>query len=352
MTKNLSKCDLGGTKKKNRRGKFLMLKYHVAPLPPFPKNLRLSSFQLLLASTNNLHLPTAHRCRWFAHDFSSQLSASQEGTDFHLISLLHPLCDRIFLRLFLVFDLELASPPRTMSGQSTVASSPSDSKLATEPTTSIPELSTYVVTEPEDIRSAHKLIADSVAQQRQLAARAIIFHPIWLGAMVAVFAVVYKLLYHDLSDLPLIGTTGAGCVMAGLTVVRVYTGGYIEHAEHVGTRAWLEGDEDDKDEQDILVTKFGENIIGALIVKGVRDGRKMHGVIRAWTVQQKYRGKGVGMGLLEEVVQLCQKKRWRGPEFDEEHTNAKRVLPGLFNGPFEKRERRAKRALEKLLRKK
>ncbi|KAJ5379657.1 uncharacterized protein N7496_002085 [Penicillium cataractarum] len=231
--------------------------------------------------------------------------------------------------------------------------SATDSKdLTTEPTNSIPELSTYVTTDADEILSAHRLVADSVAQQRQLAARAIIFHPIWLGAMVAVIAVVYKMLYHDSSDLPLIATTGAGCVMAGLTVVRVFTGGYIEHAEHVGTRAWLE-DEDGEDQvQEILVTKFGEQIIGALIVKGVREGRKVHGVIRAWTVRQKYRGKGVGSGLLEEAIQLCQKRRWKGPEFDEEHANAKRVLPTLFNGPFERRERRARGALEKLVKKK
>lgn len=239
-----------------------------------------------------------------------------------------------------------------MPEQSIVAPSLSDSPPTTEqqpPTRSIPELSTYIATEPEDIRAAHKLIADSVAQQRQLAARAVIFHPVWLATMVAVFGIVYKLLYHDPSDLPLIGTTGAGCVMAGLTVVRVFTGGYIEHAERVGTRAWLEGDEQ---EQEILVTKFGESIIGTVVVRGVRDGRKVHGVIRGWTVHQKYRGKGVGMGLLEEAVSLCQKKRWRGPEFDEEHANAKRVLPGWFNGPFEKRERRARGALEKLLKRK
>lgn len=240
-----------------------------------------------------------------------------------------------------------------MPEQSIAAPSPSDSPHTTEqPTPSIPELTTYIATESEDIRSAHKLIADSVAQQRQLAARAVIFHPVWLAAMVAVFGVVYKLLYHDSSDLPLIGTTGAGCVMAGLTVVRVFTGGYIEHAERVGTRAWLEGDEEgSSDEQEILVTKFGESIIGTVVVRGIRDGRKVHGVIRGWTVHQKYRGKGVGMGLLEEAVLLCQKKRWRGPEFDKEHANAKKVLPGLFNGPFEERERRARGALQKLLKK-
>ncbi|GLI80461.1 hypothetical protein PoHVEF18_008816 [Penicillium ochrochloron] len=240
-----------------------------------------------------------------------------------------------------------------MSEQPLLAPESTDSDPTTEAPTAIPELSTYVATDADEILAAHRLIADSVAQQRQLAARAVIFHPVWLGAMAAVFAVVYKLLYHDSSNLPLIGTTGAGCVMAGLTLVRVFTGGYIEHAEHVGTRVWLEEEDgSENDEQEIVVTKFGEKVIGALVVRGVREGRKVHGVIRAWTVQQKYRGKGVGTGLLEEAIQICQKRRWKGPEFDEEHANAKKVLPGLFNGPFERRERRARGALEKLMKKK
>lgn len=212
----------------------------------------------------------------------------------------------------------------------------------------IPELSTYVATDAQDVMDAHRLVADSVAQQRQLAARAVIFHPVWLAAMLAVFAVVYKVLYQEWSDLALVGTTGAGCVMAGLMVVRVCTGGYIDHAERVGTRAWLDGPEADSCEQKILVTKFGETIIGALIIKGVPDGRKVHGVIRAWTVLQRYRGKGVGRGLLEEAVQLCQTKRWRGPEFDDDHANSKLVLYSLFNGPFESRERWARRELRRL----
>ncbi|KAF3388363.1 hypothetical protein F1880_004574 [Penicillium rolfsii] len=239
-----------------------------------------------------------------------------------------------------------------MAEQPLLPAESTDAHPVPEASTAIPELSTYVATDADEIVAAHRLIADSVAQQRQLAARAVIFHPIWLGAMGAVFAVLYKLLYHDSSDLPLIGTTGAGCVMAGLTLVRVLTGGYIEHAEHVGMRAWLkEEDGSEKDEQEMIVTKFGDKIIGALVLRGVREGRKVHGVIRAWTVQQKYRGKGVGMGLLEESIQICQKRRWKGPVFDDEHANAKRVLPGVFNGPFERRERRARGALESLMKK-
>ncbi|KAF4282800.1 hypothetical protein CNMCM8689_007811 [Aspergillus fumigatus] len=78
----------------------------------------------------------------------------------------------------------------------------------------IPDLQTYRATTKEDLIPGLRLIADSIAQQRQTAAHALIFHPFWLSAMAALIAIVYKALYTDSSDLPLIGTTSAGCVMA------------------------------------------------------------------------------------------------------------------------------------------
>jgi GNAT superfamily N-acetyltransferase len=177
--------------------------------------------------------------------------------------------------------------------------------------------------------------------------------------MAALIAIAYKLLYTDSSDLPLIGTTSAGCVMAGLLVVRGLTGGYIEEAERVakwewlfpsprstGTNAGSEG-EGQGEEQEVLVTKFGERIIAAVVLRGVpAEKGKVKGAIRAWTVERRYRGKGVGVGLLEEAVEMCRQKGWEGPVFDEEHANAKRVLPGLFNGGFERREKWARKVLE------
>ncbi|GIK07799.1 hypothetical protein Aspvir_003468 [Aspergillus viridinutans] len=215
----------------------------------------------------------------------------------------------------------------------------------------IPELKTYPATTKDDLIPALRLIADSVAQQRQTAARALIFHPLWLSAMVALIAVAYKVLYTDSSDLPLIGTTGAGCVMAGLLAVRGLTGGYIEEAERVGRWEWLNARSStgpEEQEQEVLVTKFGERIIGAVVLRGVPAAAedKVTGVIRAWTVERRYRRKGVGVGLLEEAVGVCQEKGWEGPVFDEEHANAKRVLPGLFNGGFERREKWARKVLE------
>ncbi|GES65523.1 acetyltransferase, GNAT family family [Aspergillus terreus] len=232
-----------------------------------------------------------------------------------------------------------------------------------EDPTTLPDLETYTTKSPDDLIDALRLIADSVAQQRQAAARHIIFHPLCVSAMVAVMAIAYRLLYRELSDLPLVGTTCAGCVMAGLLVVRACTEGYIEEAERVGKWEWLfpgsgsgtgvdGGLDSGVQEQVVLVTKFGERIIGTVVLRAAvaaGSAAKSKGVIRAWTVERRYRGNGVGVGLLEEAVAVCKRKGWEGPEFDEQHANAKRVLPALFRGG-EERELWARKLLERLLR--
>ncbi|KAF7173754.1 hypothetical protein CNMCM5623_006006 [Aspergillus felis] len=147
------------------------------------------------------------------------------------------------------------SPTTTTTASTTATTNQNDPQ-------EIPELNTYPATTKDDLIAALRLVADSVAQQRQTASRALIFHPLWLSAMAAVIAIVYKAMYTDSSDLPLIGTTSAGCVMAGLLVVRGLTGGYIEEAERVGRWEWLfpgsstgtEGEEKGE-EQEVLVTK-------------------------------------------------------------------------------------------------
>lgn len=186
----------------------------------------------------------------------------------------------------------------------------------------IPDLQTYRATTKEDLIPGLRLIADSIAQQRQTAAHALIFHPFWLSAMAALIAIVYKALYTDSSDLPLIGTTSAGCVMAGLLVVRGLTGGYIEEAERVGKGEWLlpsrtnPKERGQGEEQEILVTKFGERIIGVVVLRGVpvpagEKKVKMTGVIWAWTVERRYRGKGWGLDCWRRRLRCADRKGGR-----------------------------------------
>ena len=167
--------------------------------------------------------------------------------------------------------------------------------------------------------------------------------------------------------------------MAILVGVRGVTGGYIEEAERVGTWKWLDegrgGDgigEVVGDRDEVLLTRFGELGIGAVVVRALRDvphanggvdsrgggtlrkrrqnsgGKHANttGVIRAFAVKNRYRCKGVGTGLLEEAVKLCQEKGWVGPEFAEEHAHSRKKIPSMFYGWFVQRDRKVRAMLE------
>ena len=77
--------------------------------------------------------------------------------------------------------------------------------------------------------------------------------------------------------------------------------------------------------------------------------RERKGYIRAWTVDSSHRGKGVGVGLLQEGVRVAWSKGARSMEFDAVHANAHRALPPEFNGAFDEQETKAKTLLTELL---
>ncbi|KAA8650175.1 Inorganic phosphate transporter pho84 [Aspergillus tanneri] len=141
---------------------------------------------------------------------------------------------------------------------------------------------TTAQTEIEKVASL-RLIADSVAQQRQVAANALIRHPLWLGLMTIALAVTYQCLHTDCSDWPIILMTWTGCIMTGLTVVRFLTAPYLDQAEKTGTWKWLydgiekSGDKNKKTDH-ILITKFGSEIVGVLVLRPVytRSELKSH----------------------------------------------------------------------------
>jgi len=271
-------------------------------------------------------------------------------------------------------------PARTLKRPSSPASS---SPLATNaPLTAgaiiddddddIPPLSLEVLTEKADKAAALKLVADSIAQQRQQAASNAIFHPIPFASLLAVLAAVYRYsptftqYEHD------IGTTlmlAGGIIMAYLIAIRSFTSGYIRAAEAINWD-WLQQFE--SGEEDIIIgTRFGREIIGATVLRierprpGSSDsgGAKRHrargslssfkgpggkGVIRAWTVRLRYRRRGVGGDMLAEAVRITRERCGKDAEvgFAKEHANSVMVLPEMFNKSFRKGEMRAARALE------
>ncbi|KAI9876760.1 MAG: hypothetical protein M1830_005763 [Pleopsidium flavum] len=246
-------------------------------------------------------------------------------------------------------------PPSPLATAVTSASDPQNPDNDT-PLSALPSLTTTPATIPPDKLTALRLIADSIAQQRQLASRLLIFHPLSLALFTLLLALVAQVLYTSPSDLALVGTTWAGLVMAGLVAVRWAVSGYLVLAEEVGW-GWLEDGKGDGGDE-VVVTRWGEEIIGVVVFRVVRDdgggkgrrkGGKGKGVIRAWTVRLKFRGKGVGTGLLEEVVRVCRERGVEGVEFAEGHANSGRVLPKIFNGGFERREAKARKMLEEVV---
>ncbi|GAB7350690.1 hypothetical protein MBLNU459_g1252t1 [Dothideomycetes sp. NU459] len=240
------------------------------------------------------------------------------------------------------------SPPLPPSAGGDLDANPAglDSTAAADPLADVPELSSYLSSDAEEKLRALKLVADSVAQMRQTASRIIIFHPLNLAVYMAFLAVVSNYMYTSRGDnIGIVFTTDAGLVMAALVAVRWLTNPYILAAEDVNAHL-LDG-------ADVLVTKFGNEVIGAVVVgweaaesRGKR--RKWRAEIRGWAVRLRYRGKGVGLALLEDAVALAKTKGAENIEFAEDHANSKRILWSIYNGPFDRKEKMARAKLQHL----
>ena len=239
-----------------------------------------------------------------------------------------------------------------------MTSADSDLTHSSDPLADVPPLTTTILTSEEDKIAALKLVADSIAQQRQFASRAVIFHPITIAVYIVIVATVSQFIYKDRSDLGILVTTLAGVTMACLIAIRGATAGYLTQAEDFKW-AWIQNEESEE-EDTIIGSRYGEEIIGACVLRLERNGngagkKKVkngktggQGVVRAWTVRIRYRGGGVGTGLLEEAVKVTREKLGNSAEigFAAQHANSKMVLPETFNGGFRKRERKAAKALE------
>ena len=210
---------------------------------------------------------------------------------------------------------------------STSADAQVQDSAANDPLDEIPPLQSYITTDPAEQTAALKLVADSVAQMRQTASRALIFHPLNIAVLVALMAVIAQYLYKVPNDIGLVFTTSAGITMAFLVSVRWATGRYLELAEAVNV-GLLDG-------ADVLITKFGDEVIGALILgwvpvesssssRGNKRRKGYRGEIRGWAVRLRYRHKGVGTALLEDAVDEGKKKGVENVVFAED-------MPSMFS---------------------
>lgn len=235
----------------------------------------------------------------------------------------------------------------------------------------IPPLSLDVLSSRNDKVGALKLIADSIAQQRQRAAASLIFHPLLVSGLALALAITYQVAWARRAaadrDFALAMTLAAGVVMAYLLAARFAAHGYIQLAEDL-RYDFLRAPDAGGDEDIVIGARFGSELIGACVLRlepalpgspRKRNNRSHHhqtlrggkGVIRAWTVRLRYRGRGVGQDLLHEAVRITRERCGREAEvgFAAEHANSEMVLPEMFNRTFRKGERRAAGALERVL---
>ena len=256
-----------------------------------------------------------------------------------------------------------------------------ESKEATIGEDGIPLLKTFAAHDDDARAEGLHIVADSVAQQRNIGSRAIIFHPIFLAVLVAAVGILTQIFNDQYGrNWILIGTTTIGVVMAMLGAIRMLLGPYIFEAERIGTWKWLnQGRSAEEQEEtglkvldevdEVLITKFGDEFIGSIIFRGVQPispaspgtnkrtrraqspTKHTRMVIRAWSVKQKYRRKEVGSALLEEAMKVGQEKGWiqHGVEIAKDHANSKRVLPAIFNGALDKFDQIAQNTLDKKL---
>lgn len=236
----------------------------------------------------------------------------------------------------------------------------------------IPPLSLDVLTTKSDKAAALKLVADSIAQQRQQASLNLVSHPLCLAGLACVAAAACRAAWAARRGDPgFMLTVASGVVLAYLAAARYLAAPYGRLADAVG---WdflaRSSDGGEEDEDLVLGTRYGRGgeIVGALVLRlepppaaaHLSGGRKRSrgaalrggkGVVRAWTTKLRYRGKGLGGDLLREAVRITRERCGRDAEvgFAREHANSTMVLPDVFNGSFRRNEVRAARALEAVL---
>ncbi|KAK7927084.1 hypothetical protein PG985_004082 [Apiospora marii] len=230
----------------------------------------------------------------------------------------------------------------------------------------LPPLEIGVLTDETDQVDALNLVADSIAQQRQLASRYAVFHPYLLAGLAAALGLAFQFSWRARRDLGMALMLHSAVLMTYLLAIRYFTGRYIAVAEALRWDWLLSPDTGEQDT--VLGVRYGKTLIGALVLRlepppavaaagsakrrtrasALRGGK---GVIRAWTVMLRYRGKGVGSDLLHEAVKVTREKcgKEAAVGFAQEHANSTMVLPEVFNGQFRKNEQRAAKALDKVL---
>ena len=231
----------------------------------------------------------------------------------------------------------------------------------TQPTTAapaddIPQLTYTTATTDADKRDTLRLVADTIAQQRQVASNTIIFHPYCLGPLVALLS---ALVYRSRSDPVGAVILVCGFVVAYLAAVQYYTYSYLQRAEDFHWKDFITPSAERPEEQDtVLFARYGSHIVATLVlrlqkpavsIKSTLASKRGNGCtaeIRAWATRLRYRNTGLGGDMLREAVALT--RSTLGPaaaiQFSSPHAHTVDESK-CFTGPFALREQRARQAL-------
>lgn len=170
-------------------------------------------------------------------------------------------------------------------------------RLDSEPE-QVSELIISKTTSESELIAAHKLVADSIAQQRAVLVRSLLYgHP---HLTIPPYILLLCWLYSQNSNIATAVLLSAGCTIAILSSCGRLTDAYIEHAEKIGSKSGYET----MMGRVVVVARWGEKkeVIGVGVVEMEKKGEGGRGVVWALAVRLKYRQHGVGRGLLEEVV--------------------------------------------------
>ncbi|PWW79991.1 hypothetical protein C7212DRAFT_361469 [Tuber magnatum] len=188
---------------------------------------------------------------------------------------------------------------------------------------------------------AYTLLTDSVAQLRSTLTLSLLYSQPHLTLPPTLLTAVYLLRTQEYLSMTVILFTGY--VIAVLSACGYLSYGYIERAEWMGSRSGLVATVGEDRKREVVGALWGEEVIGVVVFE--REGGD--GVIYGWTVRLRYRGKGVGRGLLEKVAGICGGR----VRFAEDHVHSYRLprIPAMFNEVFDKREAKAQTMLEDVL---
>ncbi|KAL7274970.1 hypothetical protein RUND412_002101 [Rhizina undulata] len=236
-----------------------------------------------------------------------------------------------------------------MSTTPSIIAMTSDSTSVMPETETLQELSIYSAQTTKERQDALKLISDSVAQMRQTVNRSIFFHPLTLPPYIAFLsALVYRAQDPVLTLLFLVGITIATMSLCGR-----FTEPFLERAEAVGSDAGYEEYVAEKGGREVVVARWGGEIIGAVSVD-MKKGKAGEAIVKAWTVRLRYRRKGLGRDLLEKAVEIARARLGDNctVRFAEDHANSYRhpKMPKTFQKVLDERETQAREVLAEILR--